>query len=178
MNYDPCTGHWFALQIRPGREQVSAAALRYKGYQEFLPLETPRSTRRRKVNPAPLFPGYLFCRAGDGVFGPLVTTPGVIRIVGFGNRPEPIPNQEIESIRRISESGLAGAPHPYLEVGKRVRITEGPLAGTEGILLSHGRNAQLVVSVTLLRRSVTVSVDEAWVSPDENRNVQLRAMAS
>jgi transcription antitermination factor NusG len=50
-----------------------------------------------------------------------------------------------------------------LRVGDRVRIEHGPLVGVEGILLRFGGHHSLVLSVTLLQRSVAVQLDEAWV---------------
>src|SRR6202040_2303430 len=55
---------WFALRVRPNYEKPVAAALRGKGFQEFLPLVQSRRqwSDRVKVMDLPLFPGYLFCR--------------------------------------------------------------------------------------------------------------------
>ncbi len=162
MQPDSASTHWFALQVHSGRESLAALVLRHKGYEEFLPVQK-RPGKRRKETAAPLFPGYLFCRLGVDVLGPIVTTPGVIRIVGCGPRPAPIHEDEIASLRRISDSGLPRQPHPYLAAGTRVRVTNGPLAGAGGILLRQDRRARLVVEVTLLQRAVVVDLDPSWV---------------
>jgi len=52
-----------------------------------------------------------------------------------------------------------------LQVGQKVRIAYGPLCGFEGMLVNVKGNHRLVLSVGLLRRSVAVEVDSAWVSP-------------
>lgn len=72
----------------------------------------------------------------------VVTTPGVIRIVGDGARPLPIPAEEIEAIGRIVDAGSAVEPWHYLQVGRRVRVEFRPLRGTEGIIVTTrpGRN--------------------------------------
>ena len=91
-------------------------------------------------------------------------TPGVIQIVGNGRTPIPIEQNEIESIQLAVNSGLPSQPWLYLEVGERVRINYGPLSGLEGILVNFKGSHRVVLSVTLLRRSVAMEVELDWVS--------------
>ncbi len=159
---------WFALQVKPRREKVIATILRNKGFEQFLPLYVSRrawSDRIAKVE-VPLFPGYVFCRFDpERPRLPIVTTPGVMDVVGIGGRPAPIAEQEIEVIQTIVSSGRAALPWPYLEVGKRVRIERGALAGVEGVLVETKKQHRVVVSVSLLQRSVAVEVEREWVAP-------------
>jgi transcription antitermination factor NusG len=53
----------------------------------------------------PLFPGYVFCHFDSNKRLPILMTPGMVRIVGPGNRPEPVDDHEIASIRTIALSG-------------------------------------------------------------------------
>ncbi len=62
-------------------------------------------------------------------------------------------------------AGTPAKPWPFLRDGDRVRVDEGPLRSVEGILLSTERDDHLVVSVTLLQRSVAVRVQREWVTP-------------
>jgi transcription antitermination factor NusG len=131
----------------------------------FLPCHIERrrwSDRVRQVE-RPFFPGYLFCRCPARTFGKIVTAPGVIRIVGNGEGPEPVPDQQVEAIRRIAESRVEAQPCPFIQTGQRVKVQLGPLRGTEGIVLAMRNARRLVVSVPLLRRSVAVEMDPAWV---------------
>jgi transcription antitermination factor NusG len=113
----------------------------------------------------PLFPSYVFCRLDLGVRLPVLTTPGVLGIVGNGRIPMAVDDQEIAALQRMVHSGLDSEPWPFLEIGQRVRIDSGPLAGCEGILLEFKGKRRLVLSVTLLRRSVAVEVDRPSVLP-------------
>src|ERR1700684_772011 len=89
---------WYAIRVRSKFERVASLTLSGKGYEEFLPLY--RSGRawsdRAKQLDLPLFPGYLFCRfdVQDRLL-PILTTPGVISILGFGRTPVPIADEEI-----------------------------------------------------------------------------------
>jgi transcription antitermination factor NusG len=159
---------WYALQVCHKYESVVSSILRNKGYPEFLPLYRARrrwSDRIAEID-LPLFPGYLFCRfdAGDRRV-PIVTTPGVVRIVGIGRTPVPVDDAEIAAIQAIVASGVAAEPWPYLRAGHRVRIRHGSLAGVEGILIEARSRHRLVVSVALLQRSVAVEIDSASVVP-------------
>src|SRR5215469_17967575 len=117
--------HWFALQVKTGFEQFCAQVLRGKGYEEFLPLsQFAAKADRVKVlrQPQALYPGYLFCKLIPNLTGPIVTTPGVIRIVGYGHAPIPINDEEIATIRSICESGCRAYPWRNLQRGQTVRL--------------------------------------------------------
>jgi transcription termination/antitermination protein NusG len=168
---------WFAIRVRPNYEKPVAAALRGKGFQEFLPLI--RSKRqwsdRVKIMDLPLFPGYLFCRLNLDSRLPLMTTPGFLYLVGVGKNPEPVDDAEIEGIQAVLRSGLTITPWPNLVVGQRVRLKQGPLRGLEGVLTRIANRHRIYVSVTLLQRSISVEVDPEWVQP-VSANSELRAV--
>jgi transcription termination/antitermination protein NusG len=158
---------WFALRVKPNHEKSVAAILREKRFEEFLPLFRSRRrwSDRIKAVDLPLFPGYLFCRLNLNLDNrmPLLTTPGLLYIVGRGRTPEPVNEGEILDIRLISLSGLPYAPWPSLIIGQKVRLEAGPLCGLEGVLTRIGNQHKIYVSVTLLQRSVSVEVDSDWI---------------
>lgn len=159
---------WYAIRIQSKLANVASTTLLGKGYEQFLPLylSQRRWSDRVKKLELPLFPGYLFCRLNvNDRLMPLLTTPGVIAIVGAGKTPVPVAEDEIESIRAILRSGLAAQPWPSLRNGSKVRIEEGPLSGLEGMVTSTEKVCRLVVSVNLLQRSVAVEIDRAWARP-------------
>jgi transcription antitermination factor NusG len=158
--------HWFAIQVWAGREHRAAEHLRARGYDIFLPryLEHHRwSDRVKKVERA-LFTGYLFCRIQGDAFGTIVSSCGVLAIVGDGERPLPVDDDEIAAIQRIVDTRLLAEPWPFLVAGQRVRIEAGPLRGTDGIVVRLHNRQRLVVSVALLQRSVAVELDPSWVT--------------
>lgn len=157
---------WFAIQAWAGREQMCAKHLRVRACDVFLPchrIHRQWSDRVKKVD-CPLFPGYLFCRIGADAHAKIVTTPGVIRIVGDEHGPLAIPAEEIDAIQRMVGARLSVEPWPFLRAGQRVRIEAGPLRDTEGVILSMNNRHRLVVSISLLQRSVAVELDPEWVS--------------
>ena len=160
-------GHhpWYALQVRSRYEIGVARHLRGMGYEEFLPLYECRkrwSDRIKQVQ-APLFPGYLFCRFDLQDRLPILKTPGVIQVVGYNRQPIPVDEDEIKSIQTVVSSGIPNQPWPFLKVGEKVRIESGPLRSLEGVLVEFKGNRRLILSVSLLQRSVAVEMDAAFV---------------
>jgi transcription antitermination factor NusG len=156
---------WFALQVRTRWENSTALLLAGKGYQTLLPTYQVKrhSGRRVKQVEAPLFPGYVFCRFDAHKRLPIVATPGVIAVVGRGRLPVPVDDTEIAAIQTVVSSGFHVEPWPYLEVGQKVRIDGDALQGLEGILINFKGNDRIVVSVSLLRRSVALEIDRSCV---------------
>jgi transcription antitermination factor NusG len=138
-----------------------------RGYDGFLPAFRSRrrwSDRYRDVD-LPLFPGYVFCRLDVRKRLPVLLMPGVVRIVGSGKTPVPVDEDEIASLQTVVRSGLLMQPWPFLRVGQMVTLEEGPLRNVTGILTEIDGSARLIVSITLLRRSLAVSVPRHSIRP-------------
>ena len=158
---------WYAVWVKSRYENIVESHLRARGYESFLPLckcQRRWSDRFKEIE-LPLFPGYVFCQFNPLNRLPILSIPGVIHVVGVGRIPVPIDESEIAVIQAAVKSGLPSQPWPFLQVGHKVRIEYGPLSGLEGILLDFRGRQRIVISVTLLQRSVAVQVDGAWVRP-------------
>ena len=164
-NLDP--RRWFALRVKSQREKSIAESIGSKGFEEFLPLYQCRRrwSDRMKSMELPLFPGYVFCRIDPLIRLPILTVPGVLHFVGIGRVPAPIDDGEMAAIQRAVRSGLRVEPSAYLDIGQQVRLEEGPLAGLEGILIEIRKHYRVVVSLSLLKRSVAVEIERHWVTP-------------
>lgn len=158
---------WYALRVRSNFESTVASMLEARGFEGFLPTYTARrrwSDRVKEIQ-MPLLPGYVFCRLDIHNRLPVLTIPGMVSIVGIGKQPVAVDEHEIEAVRSIVRSRLQAQPWPYLRAGQSVRIERGPLAGLEGILVEFKSGYRLVVSVTLLQRSVAAEVEGDFVRP-------------
>lgn len=157
---------WYALRVRSNFERKAAQSLEHRGLEPFLPsykLRSYWSDRVRWVE-RPLFPGYVFCRFSMSNWLPVMQSPGVVDAVSFGGVPVPVENSEIEALLALVRSPVPLFPRAFLTVGQRVVIKRGPLAGLEGILERFEKECRIVVSVSLLQRSVSAVVDAEWVS--------------
>lgn len=158
---------WYAIQVRCHAEKNVARMLEGRGFEQYLPLNREQnhwSDRVKQVD-LPLFPGYVFCRVDVPRRRPVLTVPGVIAIVGFGSTFIPIPEEEISAVRDIVRSGLPLSPWPFLQQGQRIRVSSGALEGVEGILVKIKNECRVVVSVSLLQRSVAVEIERDWIQP-------------
>lgn len=162
-----CAEPWFAVSVRSNYEKIVAASLRAKGYAEFLPLYRSRSRRRKSAQRSelPLFPGYVFSAFDVNNRLPILTIPGVVRIVGIGHNPTPMSREELLAIHRFVASGGAVEPWPFLKTGDFVLVEQGSLSGLEGVLIQIKNTYRLVVSLGLLQRSVAVEIDRDFVRP-------------
>jgi len=167
MQTNQSAHQWFALRVKSRHEKTVALAVRHKGFEEFLPLYRWRQTwsDRFKWVEMPLFPGYVFCRLDPENRLPLLTIPGAIDFVSLGKNPAPIEETEIASVQAAVRSEIAAEPCSFLDNGHRVRLKRGPLAGLEGYLVEATPQPRIVVSLTLLRRSIAVDIDNQWVEP-------------
>ena len=163
----PADKHWFALSVKSRHEKIVTQLLTNKGFETFLPLYTRRHqyARRAREFELPLFPGYLFCQFDAGACLPILTTPGVLRVVGSGRAPIPVDTGEIVALQKAIAAKVTMTPHPYWRLGQRVRITSGALAGVEGSVVSGKQPMKLVLSVSLLQRSVLLEIDASRVLP-------------
>jgi len=152
---------WFAVYTRHQQEKLVAGTLSSKGFDTYLPLcESIRQwTDRRKRLCVPLFPGYVFLRGGLDRPLDILMTPGVCNIVAHGGRPAPIPEEEVEAVRRAAESSGSLERHEFMNCGDRIRIKSGTLKGIEGFLVRRKSSFRLVLSVSLLGSSASVEVD-------------------
>ena len=157
---------WYLLRTKPSKERWVHDQLAPILPEVFLPMREARMPRwgRMEWTITSLFPGYLFCRFNQHDRLPILKTPGVVQIVGFNRIPAVVDETEISALQTLMATGVANQPCPFLEIGDRVRIESGPLRGLEGILMDFKGHHRLVLSVTLLQRSVAVEIDSALVA--------------
>lgn len=158
---------WFAVQVTPRHETKVATILQHKNYGHFLPMCSTRRnwSDRVKISEQPLFPGYVFVRSCLSAVGKIRGTPGIIRIVSFGAKPCPIPDDQIETLQQVIESKRKINCCSYLTMGRQVQIIGGPLSGVTGIVIQLRNRRHLVVSVDLITKSVMVEIDGFQVAP-------------
>ena len=155
---------WYAVWTRSQCEPKVEEGLRRRRFEVFLPCVSVSSRRRdrRKILARPLFPGYVFLRFALSREGYIrvASTDGVVRIIGERwDALHPIPDEQVEAVRRLVSSGDRARAVPWIGAGDCVRIVAGPLEGLEGrVQLWHRGRATFVVSVDLLQRSVAVEV--------------------
>jgi transcription antitermination factor NusG len=155
---------WYAVYTAPRHEKAVHEHFTMRDLPCYLPLYTAASRWKDRVAKVemPLFPGYIFVHIALTERVPVLSTPGVLRLVGFNGRPAPLPQDEIEALQQ-SLAVRKAEPYPYLSAGKRVRITAGPLQGLSGVVLRRKGQLRLIVSIDSIARSVALEVEAADV---------------
>jgi hypothetical protein len=85
---------WFALRVRSNFERVAGVHLEERGYEQFSPTFTTErqwSDRKKRIEQH-LFGGYVFCRFNVNQRLPILTVPGAVSLVSFGDGPAAIPD--------------------------------------------------------------------------------------
>ncbi len=169
MNASPA---WYAIWTRSRHEQVVRDQIVTKGYEAFLPTvgKWSRWKDRKKKVDWPLFPGYCFARFDPNDRLPILKCTGVVSIVSFDSELAPIPEPEIDGIRRLVQSDLQYDPCPFIREGEMVEVTGGPLKGVFGRLVRKGAHARLILTVDLIGQAVSVEGGCGGREKHENRH--------
>jgi transcription antitermination factor NusG len=160
---------WYALHTRARHEKAVERRLRDQGMEMFLPasVQTHRWSDRTKKVEVPLFSCYVFVRctlsAADRTR--VYQVEGVHGFVGTRGSTLPIPDEQIESIRKVLTQTAPWRSYPFLKVGQRVRIRGGAMDGVEGVFLSENGDHSLIISVDAIQRSMAVRIDGYDVEP-------------
>lgn len=160
---------WHVIWCRNNCEKIVYKELVKKGYEVFLPIVYERSAVKnsKKIITVPMFRGYLFIRhkIDKYAYVDICKTDGLVKLLGMRwDRLARVSDEEIRSIRLLSQSQLPAMPYPFIKKGDRVRVRNGSLANTEGILVKSDNSKGLfVVSINLLRRSMAIELHPADV---------------
>ncbi|NQU03477.1 MAG: UpxY family transcription antiterminator [Syntrophaceae bacterium] len=158
---------WYAVYTRSRFEDKVYTLLAQKSIETFLPkieVWSRRKDRKKRIM-IPMFSGYLFVDFPDLTREEHVNvlkTPGVVRILSKPHiiEPAPIPDAQIEAIRRLIYSKVEIETCLYPKVGEKARIIDGPFKGIEGIVMRTDYIKNLfVVSIDLLMRSVAIKLE-------------------
>lgn len=154
---------WYALYVQVNHEKKVADQLRKKNIDHFLPLMNTWSKRRdRRLRiQVPLFPGYVFVHAAldNTVHVEILKIPGSVYIVRSSRGPAPIPDYQVESLRRVLEKADSLTLHPYMAEGDWVEVVRGPFAGCVGILRRlDPKKGTLIISIDVIRQAASVQL--------------------
>jgi len=150
---------WYAVQHKPAQGDRALTHLQNQGIACFYPkvsVEKINSGKRSKKL-EPLFPGYLFVNLeqSDPMWSRLRSTRGVLRIVGFANKPAPISDTVIQHIKESLDSvaELGG-----IKPGQAVQLNEGPFEGINAIFQSYDGEARAIVLINFMQKQQMVRV--------------------
>jgi transcription antitermination factor NusG len=128
--------------------------------EHYLPLYTERVkwTDRTVVAARPLFSGYVFIHLSPQNRLSVISTPGVLRLLGEEER-DLVSSAELDKIREGLASGLLLRPHPRLAVGTRVRVRDGVFAGVEGIVAEFRHQCKVIIGLSAVHQCFSLEVE-------------------
>ncbi|MBZ2188149.1 transcription/translation regulatory transformer protein RfaH [Alcanivorax sp. JB21] len=161
------TGSWFLIQSKPRQGTRAEQNLINQGYRCYFPricVDRLRGGRRQQVREA-LFPGYLFVylRPGADSWQPIRSTRGVQRLVTFDNKPVPVADDIINSIRVQIDQRESARPALF-RTGEMLRITRGPFADVQAIFQGFDGEERVVVLLELMHRRQRLVIQMADVA--------------
>lgn len=150
---------WYAIQYKPAQGDRALENLQNQGARCFYPKVTVERIRggKRRARLEPLFPGYLFINLeeSDPLWSKLRSTRGVLRVVGFGGRPVPVPDEVISFIH----DGLTSLEQQGgLKRGEKVQVREGPFRGVEGIFQAYDGEERAIVLISFMQMQQEIRV--------------------
>ena len=156
MNSPP----WHVLQVISNHEKRVVQHLIVRSAEHYLPLYTERVkwTDRIAVVERPLFSGYVFARFPPQCRRAVISSPGVLRLLGQGER-DMVSCAELDRIRNGLASGLLMRPHGLVSVGTRVRVRDGVFAGVEGVVREMRRQCRVIISLAAVHLSFSLEVE-------------------
>lgn len=160
---------WYALHTRARHEKAIERRLRDQGMETFVPttVEVHRWSDRKKKVEVPLFTCYVFIRCALSAEdrNRVYQIESVQGFVGARGTSLPIPDEQIESIRKVLTQSAPWRSYPFLKVGQRVRVRGGAMDGVEGVFVSENGDHSLIISVDAIQRSMSVRIDGYDVEP-------------
>ncbi len=156
---------WQVAYVRSRHEKALARYLLRHGIPFYLPqfLQERRIDGRKRISSLPLFPGYVFLPISTAERKKSLESNLVVRLIEVFDQA--LIHGELMRLWELQITGTPLVPHPYLEIGQEVDVIAGPLKGCRGTIQRQHGQLRLVVSVTLLRRSVAATLDRESVVP-------------
>ena len=163
------TYHWYALYTKSRNEKKVYDQLLNQGVEAFLPLETKMkqwSDRKKKVE-EPMIRSYVFVKASEKEYYDILNTPGAVRYITFEGKAAPIPEWQIDAMRKMieykQEHYFTGET---FRKGDSIEITDGPLRGYNGEVVrdSEGKK-KVIIRISNIGYSMIVESPASIVLP-------------
>ena len=163
---------WYVVYSKPHKEEQAQFHLRMKNLDVFFPrLDLVRVAEKRK-RIIPLFPNYLFVRIHlPTEFHYVSWSPGVKRVVSFGDQPIPLDQRVVDFLRQQTDPEGVIKAHSQLRPGQEVEIRGGPFDGLIAIIQDPpDAKGRVKILLKLLSRQISVKlgvefIKGEWLAP-------------
>lgn len=163
---------WYVVHTYSGHESKVAATLKQRIESQKLgdkiidilvPTQEKIEIKEGKKNTVKekIFPGYLLINMvlDDFTWLAVRTTPGITGFIGTANKPTPLPEEEVESIKRFMSLEAPKFKTAFAQ-GEAVKITDGPFSEFLGTISEiDEEKGKLKVLVSIFGRETPVELD-------------------
>lgn len=163
---------WYVVHTYSGHESKVAATLKQridsqklsdKIFDILVPTQEKIEIREGKKNTVKekIFPGYLLVNMvlDDTTWLAVRTTPGITGFIGTSNKPTPLPEEEVETIKRFM-SLEAPKFKAAFSIGEAVKVTDGPFSEFLGTISEiDEERGKLKILVSIFGRETPVELD-------------------
>jgi transcriptional antiterminator NusG len=164
---------WYILNVMAGQENKIASDIKAmivrgsidKYVSEVLVPTKPvvKIKKGQKVQEAQkLFPGYVFINAdlGGDVYSLINSIPKVMGFLGGKNNPQPVADNKMQEILKLSSSQDLDTKNVIFEIGETLNIIEGPFESFSGVVEDFDAEKQKVkISVLIFGRATSVELE-------------------
>jgi transcriptional antiterminator NusG len=165
---------WRVLHVIANHEKRVVQHLASRSLEHFLPLYALKSrwSDRTVALERPLFPGYVFTRFAAAERIGVLSTPGVLSLLGGGDLGE-VAADEIARIREGLATGQTLRPHPAISKGTRVRVRNGVFEGAEGLVTELRGQCKVILAVRAISQCFSLCVESSDLEVVNDRATQI-----
>ena len=157
---------WFAAYTNSRAEKKVLAELQKQDIEAYLPRQRKlrQWSDRRKWVEEPLLRCYIFVKIDMNDYYRVLNTRGVVRFITFEGRAVPIPENQIDVLRKLvaTEADVEVTAESF-SAGDRVRVVSGPLHGLEGEMVDHRGNRRVMIRIDHIGQQLLVSVPAGFL---------------
>ncbi|MEX2568611.1 MAG: UpxY family transcription antiterminator [Cyclobacteriaceae bacterium] len=158
--------NWYVMYTAPRAEKKVTKRLQEKGTEVYLPIieEVRQWSDRKKKVQRPLFNGYLFVKTSKGRLWESLQVSGAVKFVNFSGEHALVQQSEIDTIKRIIETGVAvEVETANIERGEAVKILGGPLQGFEGECVQKSNQDYFIIRIPSINQSMLITVSRKFL---------------
>ena len=151
---------WHVVYTRPKLERLISTQIYKMGFETYLPLYTvikQWSDRKKKIE-VPLFPNYIFVKIHGHQRCSILGIYGLVSFVSVEKKPVILPDNQINTIRKIMNSDFDVAVDDYFQKGQKIKIIKGQFTDLEGIIIRKNKNFRLLIQINALHKALSVNI--------------------
>lgn len=158
--------NWFVMYTAPRAEKKVAQRLVEQDIEVYLPMieEIRQWSDRKKKVQRPLFNGYLFVMISKDRLWQALQVNGAVKFVNFSGEHATIQQKELDTIRRIIETGVAvEVNNDPIEKGEKVKILGGALVGFEGECVQKSNQDYFIIRIPSINQNMLINVPRKFL---------------